>query len=566
MLVAKKKTYDVLVVGSGASGGWVAKELSERGLSVLMLEAGPPRVPTRDFTEHIWPYQLKFRGFGNQEKLLRTQPIQRLCYACDEYSHQFFVNDLEHPYTFPADKPFMWIRGRQVGGKTFCWARESYRYSDNEFKAATRDGYGEDWPISYRELEPYYDRVEDFIGVSGSLEGLPQLPDGHFLPPMNLSCGGRATKQIIEKKFGWRVMPDRVANLTVPHRGRPACHYCDQCQRGCFTASYFNSPSVTLPTAARTGKFTLVSDAIVSHVLIDRSGRAEGVQYIDRNSHQPREAHARVVVLAAGALESTRILLNSRPASHPQGVGNSQGVLGRYLMDHFTIEGAGGLMPAMRSSRREDTGRPCGFLIPKYANTNGNPNRNSSFLRGYRFDGDGSQELYGHAFLMPELGDAWRKRVREEIPYYFAMEAQGECLPRPENRVSLDPIKKDAWGVPVLHINASYGENEKNMARAMREDIAAILNEMKLAGATPPAADLSIFGKNIHECGTARMGNDPKTSVVNADCKVHDAHNLFVTDGAVFTTQGCYEPTLTIMAISARAGERIADSFRRGEL
>ncbi|HEY6329428.1 MAG TPA: GMC family oxidoreductase, partial [Blastocatellia bacterium] len=444
MLLPRRNTYDVLVIGSGASGGWVAKEVAERGLRVIMLEAGPPRVPTRDFTEHVWPYQLKFRGFGDQLRLLQTQPVQRLCYACDEYSHQFFVNDLEHPYTFPPEKPFVWIRGRQVGGKTFCWARESYRYSDNDFKAASRDGHGEDWPISYQDLAPYYDRVESFIGVSGSREGLPQLPDGQFLPPMKLSRGARLAKQAIERKFGWRVMPDRVANLTVPHRGRPACHYCDQCQRGCFTASYFNSPSVTLPAAARTGEFTLVSDAIVSHLLMNPSGRAEGVQYIDRVTQAHREAYARVVVVAAGALESTRLLLNSQSPSHPQGVGNSAGVLGRYLMDHFTIEGAGGFMPNLRSSEREDVGRPCGFLIAKYVNAGSTRDRNSNFLRGYRFDGDGSQELYGHAFLMPELGDAWRKRVRTEIPYYFAIEAQGECLPRPENYVTLDSSKKDA--------------------------------------------------------------------------------------------------------------------------
>ena len=565
MAVRKRELHDVMVVGSGASGGWVAKEVAERGLSVLMLEAGPPRNPTRDFTEHIAPYQLKFRGFGNQEQLLRTQPVQRLCYACDEYSHQFFVNDLEHPYTFSTDKPFMWIRGRQVGGKTFCWARESYRYSDNEFKAASRDGYGQDWPITYQEIEPYYDRVEAFIGVSGSYEKLPQLPDGKFLPPMKLSCGGVLAKQVIEHKFGWRVMPDRVANLTVPHRGRPACHYCDQCQRGCFTASYFNSPSLTLPAAAQTGKFTLVSDAVVSHLLIGKDGQAKGVHYIDRVTDEHREAYARVVVLAAGALESTRILLNSQSSSYPQGVGNSEGVLGRYLMDHFTIEGAGGNISSLGSARREETGRPCGFLIPKYVNTS-DQQQNHSFLRGYRFDGDGSQELYDHAFGMPELGNAFRKKVREEIPYYFAIEAQGECLPRADNRVTLDHTRKDAWGIPVLHIDASYGENEKAMATAMRNDITAILDEMKLSHVTPPKAELSIFGKNIHECGTARMGNDTKKSVVDRNCKVHDINNVFVTDGAVFATQGCYEPTLTIMAISARAGEHIAQGFRRGEL
>jgi choline dehydrogenase-like flavoprotein len=566
MLLPRKQVYDSLVIGSGASGGWVAKEIAERGLTVLMLEAGPPRVPTRDFTEHVWPYQLKFRGFGDQRRLLQTQPVQRLCYACDEYSHQFFVNDLENPYTFPSDKPFMWIRGRQVGGKTFCWARESYRYSDNEFKAASKDGYGEDWPISYKDLEPYYGLVESFIGVSGSREGLTQMPDGQFLPAMELSCGGLLAKKVIEQKFGWRVMPDRVANLTVEHRGRPACHYCDQCQRGCYTASYFNSPSVTLPAAARTGKLTLVSDAVVSHLLMDKTGRAEGVHFIDRVTHQHREAYARAVVVAAGALESTRILLNSRPPTHSQGVGNNTGNLGKYLMDHFTIEGGGGYMPTLRSSKREPVGRPCGFLIPKYVNTDSRSDRNPAFLRGYRFDGDGSQELYGHAFLLPEFGNQWRERVKNDIPYYFAIEAQGECLPREDNFVTLDASRKDAWGIPALHVNATYGENDKAMATAMRKHVMAILDEMKLADVTIPKPELSIFGKNIHECGTARMGDNPKNSVVDRNCKVHDTANVFVTDGAVFVTQGCYEPTLTIMAISARAGEHIAETFRRGEL
>jgi choline dehydrogenase-like flavoprotein len=561
---ARRNVYDVLIVGSGASGGWVAKELAERGLSVLMLEAGPPRVPTRDFTEHVWPYQLKYRGFGDQQRLLENQPVQRLCYACDEYSHHFFVNDHENPYTFPADKPFMWIRGRQVGGKTFCWARESYRYSDYDFKAASRDGYGEDWPISYKDLKPYYDRVESFIGVSASREGLPQFPDGQFLPPMALSCGAVEAQEVIGRKFGWRVMPDRVAVLTVPHRGRPACHYCDECQRGCFTASYFNSPSVTLPAAARTGKLTLVSDAVVSHVLMDRHGQAEGVHYIDRSTRLHREAYARVVVLAAAALESTRILLNSRSSQFPHGLGNQEGVLGHYLMDHFTIEGGGGLMPGLASSKREPVGRPCGFIIPKYVNVGSN--RNPSFLRGYRFDGDGSQELYGHAFLLPEFGDAWRQRVRSDIPYYFGIGAQGECLPRKDNYVTLDLHKKDAWGIPVLHIVSSYGENEHAMAKAMRAELTAILEEMKLKNINPPSERLSVFGKNIHECGTARMGNDPKTSVVDRNCKVHGVRNLFVSDGAVFVTQGCYEPTLTIMAISARVGEYIAQASRRGEL
>jgi choline dehydrogenase-like flavoprotein len=297
---------------------------------------------------------------------------------------------------------------------------------------------------------------------------------------------------------------------------------------------------------------------------MNRHGQAEGVHYVDRGTHQHREAYGRVVVLAAAALESTRILLNSRSPLFPQGVGNQEGVLGHYLMDHFTVEGAGGMMPSLRSSKREPVGRPCGFIIPKYVNVG--TNRNSNFLRGYRFDGDGSQELYGHAFLLPEFGDAWRQRVRQDIPYYFGIGAQGECLPRRENYVTLDPHKKDAWGIPVLHIVSSYGENENAMAKAMRADISAVLQEMKLSEITPPGERLSVFGKNIHECGTARMGNHPKTSVVDRNCKVHGVRNLFVSDGAVFVTQGCYEPTLTIMAISARVGEHIAEAARRGEL
>ncbi len=559
-----QKVYDAVVVGSGASGGWVAKELCEQGLEVLMLEAGPPRVPTRDFTEHVWPYQVKFRGFGNDQALLKNQPIQRLCFACDEFSHQFFVNDHENPYTFPTDKPFLWIRGRQVGGRTFCWGRESYRYSDYEFKAASRDGYGEDWPISYRDIEPYYDKVERFIGVSGSREGLEQMPDGQFLPPMNLSCGGALAREVIGKKFGWVVMPDRVANLTVAHNGRPACHYCDECQRGCYTASYFNSPSVTLPAAARTGRLTLVSDAVVSHVVMDGEGKARSVYFVDRTTHAHREARARIVVLAASALESTRILLNSRSRNFPNGLGNSSGVLGHYLMDHFTLEGAGGYMPQFRSSKRQPRGTPSGFLIPKYVNTGKNLNKN--FLRGYRFDGDGSQELYAQASGLAGFGPDWRRKVRTEIPYYFGMMVQGECLPRFDNYVALDPEKKDAWGIPVLHINASYGENERLMAKAMRHDMMEILDAMKLANPRPPAEQLSVFGKNIHECGTARMGHDPKKSVVNGFGQLHDVKNVFVTDGAVFATQGCYEPTLTIMAISARAGDYIADEHRKGNL
>ncbi len=459
----------------------------------------------------------------------------------------------------------MWIRGRQVGGKTFCWARVSYRYSDFEFQAASRDGYGENWPITYKDLEPYYNKVESYIGVSGSAENLPQFPDGKFLPPMRLSCGEVHAGKIIGQRFSWRIIPDRTANLTVPHNGRPACHYCDQCHRGCYTASYFNSPSVTLPDAARTGRFTLVSDAVVSHLAMDDRGKASGVVFLDRKSRAERQAHGRVVVLAASALESTRILLNSRSSRFPDGVGASSGVLGHYLMDHFTLENGGGTLPSLKSARREPVGRPAGYVIPKYVNAD--PRfRNKDFLRGYYLAGDSLQELYGHAFAMRGFGREFRRQVAQEIPYHFGIYAQGECLPRYENFVKLDPEKKDAWGIPVLHINASYGENEHAMARATHTRLSEILDAVKVEHLAAPSEKLSLFGKNIHECGTARMGHDPKKSVVNGFNQVHDAKNVFVTDGACFVTQGCYEPTLTIMAISLRASEYIVAERKRGNL
>jgi choline dehydrogenase-like flavoprotein len=554
------KTYDAIVVGSGASGGWVAKILCEKGAEVLMLEAGPPRVPSRDFTEHVWPYRVRFRGFGDTKTFLEKQPVQRLCDACDEYSQQFFVDDTEHPYTSAPDKPFMWIRGRQVGGKTFCWGRVSYRYSDFEFQAASRDGYGENWPINYHDIEPYYDMVESYIGVSGSREGLPQFPDGKFLPPFRLSCGETYARDIIAKQFDWRLLPDRSANLTAPLNGRPACHYCEQCQRGCFTASYFNSPSVTLPDAARTGRFTLASDAVVSHLVMDDRGKASGVVFLDRDTHAEREARGRVVVLAASTLESTRILLNSRSRRFPQGVGAASGALGHYLMDHFTLESASGVIPSLKSSHRDPIGRPSGFMIPKYVNADPRFS-DKRFLRGYYMAGDSRQELYSHAFEMRGFGRELRRKVREEIPYLFTMYAQGEPLPAYENYVALDPEVKDAWGVPTLRFHASYGENEHAMAKAMRDKLGDMVDALKLEERSPLPDRLSVFGKNIHEAGTARMGNDPKKSVVNRFNQVHDAPNVFVTDGACFVTQGCYEPTLTIMALSARAADYIASEY-----
>jgi choline dehydrogenase-like flavoprotein len=558
-----EKRFDAIVVGSGASGGWAAKQLCEGGMEVLMLEAGPPRLPERDFTEHAWPYEMRFRGLGDRKKLEAEQPIQRLCYACDEYSHQFFVNDHENPYTTPPDKPFVWIRGRQVGGKTYCWARESYRFSDYEFKAASRDGFGEPWPFEYRDLAPYYDLVEGFIGVSGAHDNLQQFPDGNFLPPMKMSCADLIARHVFEKKFRRKLIIDRVANLTVEHRGRAPCHYCDECQRGCFTQSYFNSPGVTLPAAAAKGHFTLQSDAVVSHVLTDDRGKARGVYYLDRLTRAHREAQAKVVVLAASTIESTRILLNSASPRFPQGLGNSSGALGHYLMDHFTVRGAGGILPELTKAERDPSGRPCGALIPRYQNLETEDKR---FLRGYRFDFYNGQELHDQAFRIAGFGSEFKRAVRSRIPTRVYLGAQGECLPRFENHVQLDKEKVDAWGIPVAHIEASYGEHEQAQARAMAQDINEMLEALKAEEVDLAAGEPSTFGLNIHEVGTVRMGTNPKTSVLNAFNQAHDVSNLFVTDGSCFPSQGCYEPTLTIMAVTARACDYLLREFARGNL
>src|SRR5881628_239951 len=329
-LLMPAPSFDAIVVGSGITGGWAAKELCERGLKTLVLEAGRPIDPARDYVEHVPPWAMKFRGFGDRKALERDQFIQRHCYACNEYSGKFFVNDRENPYTFDPAKPFHWIRGRQVGGRSIMWGRQVYRWSDLDFGANARDGFGVDWPIRYAEIAPWYDHVERFIGVSGERLGLPQLPDGQFLPPMALNCAEQVVQEGIAKRFaGERVLTiGRVAILTVPHGGRAACHYCGPCERGCITHSYFNSIGVTLPVAQATGRLTLRPYSVVHSVIFDEQrGRAAGVRVIDAQTKEALEFRARVVFLCASTLESTRILLNSRTARFPTGLANSSGEL-----------------------------------------------------------------------------------------------------------------------------------------------------------------------------------------------------------------------------------------------
>ena len=558
-----QEAFDAVVVGSGATGGWVAKQLTEAGLRVAVLEAGRKLDPSQDYTEHKRPYDMPLRGrrLGTQERQTR-QPVQSRCYQCDEYTNHLFVDDTEHPYTTPVDRPFDWIRGRHVGGKSILWARQSYRLSDYDFKAASRDGFGVDWPIDYEEIAPYYDRVDRFVGVSGQAEGLPQLPDGQFLPPMALTCGEEILKKAIAERFGRTLTIGRVAILTRALNGRPACHYCGPCSRGCVTGSYYSSPHSTLPAADATGQLTLISNAVVSHVVTGDDGKCRGVYYVDRLTRNHREVQGKMVVLCASTLESTRIMLNSRTSSQPEGIANSSGALGHYLMDHVMGGGAAGVLPVLKGVPDTRGNRPNGIYIPRFRNID---TRRDAFLRGYGFQGRALLSKWGHATDLPGFGADFKRRVKEQRPWQVSLGGFGECLPRFENYCELDADRVDAWGIPVLHISAAFGDNERTMVTDMADTAAEML---EAAGAEDITRneDISPPGLAIHEVGTARMGTDPATSVLNRWQQAHDVSNLFVMDGSVYPSSACQNPTITLMALAARACDYLVDEYRAGRL
>ena len=569
--MAKQEIFDAIVVGSGATGGWAAKELAEKGLRVAVVEAGRKLDPLKDFTEHKWPYELKYRGFGDRLDMEKTQPIQSKCYACNEYGRQFFVNDLENPYTTVADKPFYWIRSRQVGGRSIPWGRQTYRLSNYDFKAKSHDGYGDDWPISYEDIAPYYDKVEEFIGISGSYEKMPQLPDSKFLPPMSLTCGEMLLKKAVDKMNDptRRVIIGRCAILTKPiHQGTPdaraSCHYCGHCDRGCTTKSYYSSPASTLPAAARTGRMTLITNAVVSHIVVDaNTGKAKGIHYVDSYTRNHREVFGKVVMLCAGTLESTRILLNSTSSLYPNGIANSSGVVGHYLMDHVGGGGANGSLPMLNPRKLEQDGRANGIYIPRFRNIN---SKHGKFIRGYGFQGGAGQPLWDHAKFVPGFGSALKKVVREFHPWGIGLGGFGECLARFDNHVRINKDVVDAWGIPVLHIEATFGDNEREMVKDMGETAAEMLHAAGVQNVRTSYGPTSTPGILIHEVGTARMGDDPKKSVLNKFNQAHDVKNLFVTDGACYVSSANQNPTLTMMAITARACDYVASELRAGRL
>jgi choline dehydrogenase-like flavoprotein len=564
--VPPAREYDAIVVGSGMTGGFAAKELCERGLRVLVLERGPALEHGRYPTEFTQPWEFSNRGRGDRPLYESDYPIQSRNYAFGEATQHLFVNDRLHPYLNPEDKPFRWIRGYQLGGRSLLWARQCYRWSDLDFEANARDGHGVDWPIRYRDIAPWYSHVERFIGISGQAEGLPQLPDSEFLPPMEMSCAEQFLKQGIERAYpGRRMTIGRVANLTRAHEGRAPCQYRNQCERGCSFGAYFSSLSATLPAAQRTGNLTVVTDAIVHSVIYDEQrGRAEGVRVIDANTREDREFRGRLVFLCASALGTTQIMLNSTSRRFPNGIANGSGTLGHYLMDHPKDAGARAVVPGFED-RYHYGRRPNGIYLARFRNLRAPDSDGLDFVRGYGYQGDASRGGWGRGTGSAGLGVELKQRLREPGPWTMWLGAYGEQLPRYENHVELDSRQTDGWGIPLLRIHCAWSDNERNLLR----DAAAQAAEMlEAAGCRDirPFNDPSPPGFSVHEMGTARMGRDPRTSVLNAYNQAHEVPNLFVTDGACMTSSANQNPSLTYMALTARAADHSVREMKRGNL
>ena len=556
-------TYDALIVGSGITGGWAAKELTEKGLNVLMLEAGRMIVPEKDYVEHAPIWEMKYRGWDDRAQREKTQRIEIASGVCDEFSHQFFVNDLENPYTTAPGKPYTWVRGRQLGGKSITWGRQTYRWSDLDFEANAKEGIAIDWPIRYKDIAPWYDYVEEFAGISGQAERLPQLPDGKFLPPMEMTCVEQDLRNAIAKYYDDRIVTiGRCAVLTRVHKGRAACHYCGECQRGCITQSYFSSLNSTLPAALKTGRLTIRPFSVVHSVMFDaNTRRATSVRVIDGQTKQALEFKAKVIFLNAGSFESVRILLNSATPEFSNGLANSSGELGHNIMDHHMGSGAVGIMPG-HLDKVPFGNRPNGIYIPRFRNVK---TKQKDFLRGYGYQGGTNREGWSRGSKLAGFGPSFKKTLTTPGPWRIGIGGFGECLPSHDNFVEIDRGKVDAWGIPVLRFNCQWSENELRMSR----DIAVQAAEMlAAAGATDIVVEEKITepGRAIHEMGAARMGRDPKTSVLNSFNQAHDVKNLFVTDGACMVSSSCVNPSITYMALTARACDYAVSQMKRNEI
>lgn len=562
----KERTYDAIVVGSGISGGWAAKELCEKGLKTIVLERGRDVKHVVDYpTANKEPWEFSYGGLVPQKEIDEHYPKQsRTGYTVREQHKHFFVKDSEHPYNEINKKRFDWIRGYQVGGRSLVWGRQCYRWSDYDFEANLKDGHGVDWPIRYKDIESWYSYVEKFAGISGRAEGLPQLPDGEFLPPMEFNCIEKHVAERIKKSFKDRIMTiGRTAHLTVPHNGRGQCQSRNRCMRGCPFGAYFSSQSATLPAAAATGNLTMRPFSIATEILYDKeTGKATGVRIIDKETKESIEYYAKVVFLCASAVASTSILMQSKPEGHENGLGNASGVLGQNVMDHHFHVGARAEFDGFED--QYFTGRrPNGIYIPRFRNLGGDTNKD--YVRGFGYQGGGSRNSWYSAAEGKGFGIELKESVQTPGGWRMNLLGFGETLPYADNFMKLNYDKLDNWGLPTIDFSTDIKENELKMREDMKASAIEILTAAGAKNIQPYDKGANL-GLGIHEMGTARMGRDRKTSILNGNNQVWGAENVFVTDGACMTSASCVNPSITYMALTARAADFAVSELKKGNL
>ncbi len=557
-----EQNFDAIVIGSGISGGWAAKELTEKGLKVLMLERGRNIEHVKDYVnanKEAWDYP--HHGRKTQEMIAQNQVLDR-DYPLNEQTYGMWVKDTESPYT--EVKRYDWFRGYHVGGRSLLWGRQSYRWSDLDFEANAKDGIAVDWPVRYKEIEPWYDYVEKFAGISGNRDGLPVLPDGQFMPPMEMTCVEKDVAQRLKEYYkGQRAMIiGRTANITQELEGRSACQFRNKCWLGCPFGAYFSTQSSTLPAAMKTGNLTLRPWSIVTKILYDKDKkRATGVEILDAETNKTYVYNAKIIFLNASTLNSAWILMNSATDVWDGGLGSSSGELGHNIMDHHLGVGAGGRMEGYEDKYTFGR-RANGIYIPRYQNI-GTDKRD--YLRGFGYQGSGNRGGWGSKVAEFTIGADFKEAISEPGGWSMGMMGFGEVLPDHKNFATLDKTVKDKWGLNVLKIDAELKENEMKMRKDMLADAIEMLTNAGVKDVKGYDAN-AVLGRGIHEMGTARMGADPKTSVVNKHNQIWDAPNVFVTDGSFMTSAACVNPSLTYMAFTARAADFAVSELKKGNL